>query len=388
MSSQGSTRRKSSPTQDNLDQAQPESRQSIGNWGKSSPSPQRQRSSSIEKSRKRFSKEQSQERQTMSRERSDRKVQEKDTFREENSSRKYDRGNKRSGSNDSATNNQGSSLYVANLSKRVKDSDLRDLFERYGTIQKCTVVVDPITSESRGFAFVVYDNPQDAEDSLSKLNGYDLLGKEIRVEKSKRLKPREATPGRYMGKSKPQDRDGPSRSGRRFDRDDDRVGGDSRRRRDQRSFSPVGKYEDRGNGRSDAKSRRFSRDRSHSRDKTRRGDRDFNNKRRSRTRSPFESTRRNGDHENTRVRDFPFRAADRRNNDRDRSDFNSYRRNAGDTGGKESSFNSNSRENNFSNRNNKHEGGSKRFDDRQVGRSSYGRDNGGDRKRESSNNGW
>ena len=37
------------------------------------------------------------------------------------------------------------SVYIANLSKRVKDEDLDDEFRRFGKIRKCSVVIDPIS---------------------------------------------------------------------------------------------------------------------------------------------------------------------------------------------------------------------------------------------------
>ncbi|CDW88979.1 transformer-sr ribonucleoprotein [Stylonychia lemnae] len=162
---------------------------------------------------------------------------------------------RRSKSNDSAKNNEGVCLYVANLSKRVNDRDLEQLFEKYGKLQKCTVVIDPITSESRCFAFVIFENKDEAEEAERQLHKHNLHGKEIIVEKSKRLKPREATPGRYMGKPKRYPQSG--RSGRYGDesrrfRDgsrspENRVGG--RYRRNSRSRSRGGGYDDRNRDR-------------------------------------------------------------------------------------------------------------------------------------------
>lgn len=40
---------------------------------------------------------------------------------------------------------------------------------------------------------------KDAEEAVENLNGYDLEGRRIRVEKAKRNQPRDKTPGRYLG---------------------------------------------------------------------------------------------------------------------------------------------------------------------------------------------
>ena len=41
--------------------------------------------------------------------------------------------------------NDGTSVYVANLSKRVTDRDLEEAFEKHGKIRKTQVVIDPIS---------------------------------------------------------------------------------------------------------------------------------------------------------------------------------------------------------------------------------------------------
>lgn len=53
--------------------------------------------------------------------------------------------------------------------------------------------------ESRGFAFIYFATMKDADEAADNLNGYELEGRKIRVEKAKRNKPRDQTPGRYLG---------------------------------------------------------------------------------------------------------------------------------------------------------------------------------------------
>lgn len=59
-----------------------------------------------------------------------------------------------------------------------------------------------VNRESRGFCFIYFNNAKDADDALDNLNGYDFEGRRIRVEKAKRNKPRDQTPGRYLGNYK------------------------------------------------------------------------------------------------------------------------------------------------------------------------------------------
>ncbi len=42
---------------------------------------------------------------------------------------------------------------------------------------------DPHTRESRGFGFVTMDKPEDAEACITNLNGTDLKGRNLSIEK-------------------------------------------------------------------------------------------------------------------------------------------------------------------------------------------------------------
>ncbi|ETK84035.1 hypothetical protein L917_10750, partial [Phytophthora nicotianae] len=45
--------------------------------------------------------------------------------------------------------NPGNNLYVANLATRVGEQDLQEIFSKFGRVDKCEVIVDPVTKESR-----------------------------------------------------------------------------------------------------------------------------------------------------------------------------------------------------------------------------------------------
>ena len=66
---------------------------------------------------------------------------------------------------------------VSNLSEDVKDSDLRELFRRFGAIQRIYLAKDRETHQSRGFAFINFFAREDAQRAIDKLDGhgYDHL---------------------------------------------------------------------------------------------------------------------------------------------------------------------------------------------------------------------
>jgi len=113
-------------------------------------------------------------------------------------------------------------VYVANLSKKVDERELRDKFRKYGRIDNYNIVYDPIVRESRGFGFVTFESKSDAQDAVRDLDGLEFEGRDLIVQIAKRSKPRKSTPGKYLGYDKYR--------GRR-----DRSG--SRRRRRSYSYS-------------------------------------------------------------------------------------------------------------------------------------------------------
>ncbi|KAJ3129950.1 hypothetical protein HK098_007216 [Nowakowskiella sp. JEL0407] len=58
---------------------------------------------------------------------------------------------------------------------------------------------DPHTKDSRGFGFICFEKVEEAEAAIAALNGYELHGRRITVEKAKRGKARPPTPGSYFG---------------------------------------------------------------------------------------------------------------------------------------------------------------------------------------------
>ncbi|GAA6046791.1 hypothetical protein JCM3770_005645 [Rhodotorula araucariae] len=99
-------------------------------------------------------------------------------------------------------NNPGNNLHVSGLSLRVEERDLEELFGKYGRIQKCQVMRDPHSKESRGFAFVTMETVEDAEACITNINATELMGRTMNVEKARRGRARTPTPGQYHGPPK------------------------------------------------------------------------------------------------------------------------------------------------------------------------------------------
>lgn len=72
-------------------------------------------------------------------------------------------------------------LYVGNLSYSSGEEELRELFSQYGTVESVAVITDRDTGRSKGFAFVEFNNDQEAQNAISALNGKEVSGRSLTV---------------------------------------------------------------------------------------------------------------------------------------------------------------------------------------------------------------
>ena len=60
-------------------------------------------------------------------------------------------------------------LYVGNLNYRVKESDLREVMEEYGTVDSVRIITDRETRRSKGFAFIEMPDSSEASNAVGVL---------------------------------------------------------------------------------------------------------------------------------------------------------------------------------------------------------------------------
>ena len=77
------------------------------------------------------------------------------------------------------------SLYVGNLPHSTSESELRNLFEPHGQVEKVTLVTDRDTGRSRGFGFVEMTNANEADQAITALNGTDLGGRTLTINEAR-----------------------------------------------------------------------------------------------------------------------------------------------------------------------------------------------------------
>ena len=84
-------------------------------------------------------------------------------------------------------------LYVGNLSFKTTNDDLRAAVEQYAPCTSVDVVMDRMTGQSRGFAFV--EVAENAEQVIEALNGAELQGRKLVVNEARPKEDRPRTGG-------------------------------------------------------------------------------------------------------------------------------------------------------------------------------------------------
>ncbi len=76
-------------------------------------------------------------------------------------------------------------IYVGNLPYNVRDDELRKTFEEFGEVKSAEVIVDRRSNRSRGYGFVQMANEDAATKAIEGLNGTELHGRTLRVDRSR-----------------------------------------------------------------------------------------------------------------------------------------------------------------------------------------------------------
>ena len=79
-------------------------------------------------------------------------------------------------------------MYVSNLSFHTTDENLRELFEKFGTVSSAKVIMDRETGRSRGFGFVEMSAEKEAKEAMQGLNQKEIEGRSLSVTVAKERK--------------------------------------------------------------------------------------------------------------------------------------------------------------------------------------------------------
>ena len=72
-------------------------------------------------------------------------------------------------------------IYVSNLSFHTSETDLKDLFEKYGAVTSAKIIMDRETNRSRGFAFIEMPSTEEGNAAITGLNQKEIQGRPLSV---------------------------------------------------------------------------------------------------------------------------------------------------------------------------------------------------------------
>lgn len=76
-------------------------------------------------------------------------------------------------------------IYVGNLNYKVQESNLKEAFEAYGTVDSVKIIQDKLSGRSKGFGFVEMPDDSQAKSAIENLNGKDFLGRNLVVNQAR-----------------------------------------------------------------------------------------------------------------------------------------------------------------------------------------------------------
>lgn len=80
-------------------------------------------------------------------------------------------------------------LYVGNLPFKIKEEELRQVFEQFGEVSSARIMTDRQTGRSRGFGFVEMPNSDEAQAAINgvkEIQGREAIVNEARPREDRR----------------------------------------------------------------------------------------------------------------------------------------------------------------------------------------------------------
>jgi len=78
-------------------------------------------------------------------------------------------------------------IYIGNLPFKAEESDVKALFEQYGTVESIKLVTDKVTGRKKGFGFIEMDDAG-GQMAIDSLNEKEFQGRNLKVNPAKSKK--------------------------------------------------------------------------------------------------------------------------------------------------------------------------------------------------------
>ena len=124
-------------------------------------------------------------------------------------------------------------IFVGSLPFSLKESELKEYFEEYGEVASVKIISDKFSGRSKGFGFIEMPDDEKAKKAIEELNGAEIDGRAIVVNKAEERKEGERRGGFSGGNRGGQGGGGYNKGG---------YGGGGRGGNDRRSGGGDGGY--------------------------------------------------------------------------------------------------------------------------------------------------
>lgn len=79
-------------------------------------------------------------------------------------------------------------IFVGSLPFSLEETELKEIFEEYGEVASAKIITDKFSGRSKGFGFVEMSDDEKAQKAIDELNGAELDGRTIVVNKAEEKK--------------------------------------------------------------------------------------------------------------------------------------------------------------------------------------------------------
>ena len=85
-------------------------------------------------------------------------------------------------------------IFIGSLPFKIKEEEVRALFEKFGEVASVKIIMDKITRQNKGYCFVDMPDAAEANKAIKELDGVELMGRTIIVNKSEEKKETKRSP--------------------------------------------------------------------------------------------------------------------------------------------------------------------------------------------------
>ena len=79
-------------------------------------------------------------------------------------------------------------IFVGSLPFSIKENELKEFFEEYGEVSSVKIITDKFSGRSKGFGFIEMPDDESAQKAINELNGAEVAGRKIVVNKAEEKK--------------------------------------------------------------------------------------------------------------------------------------------------------------------------------------------------------